>query len=109
MRHTFASKVASLFKELPDYTEVVETKWNSFKSAVIISAAASCGCKRLGEQMGSEKKTAWWNQKVKETIRAKKTAFRAWLTNKSSEQLQLRYSAARKTAVTIAKQSKENS
>ena len=32
-------------------------------------------------------KTAWWNQKVKEAIHAKKTGFRAWLTNKSSEQL----------------------
>ena len=59
--------------------------------------------------MGSEKRTAWWKQEVKEAIRAKKTAFRAWLTNKSSEQLQLRYSAARKTAATIVKQSKEKS
>ena len=59
--------------------------------------------------MGSEKRTAWWKQEVKEAIRAKKTAFRAWLTNKSSEQLQLRYSAARKTAATIVKKSKEKS
>ena len=43
VRHTFASKVASLFRELPDYTEEVETKWDLFKSAVITSAAASCG------------------------------------------------------------------
>ena len=49
------------------------------------------------------------NQKVKEAIRAKKTAFRAWLTNKSPEQLRLRYSAACKTAATIVKQSKEKS
>ena len=76
MRHTFASKVACLFRELPDYTEDVETEWDLFKSAVITSAAACCGCKCVGGQMGSEKKT----------IRGKKTAFRAWLTNKSSEQ-----------------------
>ena len=58
--------------------------------------------------MGSEKTTAWWNQEVKEVIRIKKTAFRAWLTNSwLSEQLCLRYSAARKTAATIVKQSKE--
>ena len=59
--------------------------------------------------MGSEKRTVWWNQEVKETIRAKKTAFIAWLTNKSSKQLRLRYSAARKIAATIVKQSKEKS
>ena len=81
------AKLPSLFRELPDYTEDVATEWNLFKSAVITSAAASCGCKRDGGQMSSEKRTAWWNQEVKEAIRAKKTAFRAWLTNKSSEQL----------------------
>ena len=58
--------------------------------------------------MGSEKITAWWNQEVKEAILAKKTAFRSWLTNKSSQQFQLPYSAARKTATTIFKKSKEN-
>ena len=57
VRNTFASKVASLFRELPEYTEDVETEWNLFKSAFITSAAASCGCKRVGGQMGSEKTT----------------------------------------------------
>ena len=89
VRHTFASKVASLFKKHPDYTEDVESKWDFFKSAVITSTAASCGCKHVGGQMGSEKRTGWWNQEVKEAIRAKKTVFRAWLTNKLPEQLQL--------------------
>ena len=59
MRHTFASKVVSLFRELSDYTEDVETEWDLFKSAVITSAAASCGCKRVGGRMCSEKRTAW--------------------------------------------------
>ena len=84
MKHTFASKVPFLFREFPDYTEDVETEWDLFKSAMITSAAASCGCKRVGGQMCSEKRTAWLNQEVKEAIYAKKTAFRAWLTNKSS-------------------------
>ena len=73
VRHTFASKVASLFRELPDYTEDVETELDLFKSAVITSAAASCGCKCMGGQMGSEKRTSCWNQEVKEAICAKKT------------------------------------
>ena len=30
-----------------------------FKSAVVTSAAASCGCKRMEGQMSSEKSTAW--------------------------------------------------
>ena len=68
VRHTFASKVASLFRELPGYTEDVETEWDLFKSAVVTSATASCGCKREGGQMGSQKKIVWWNQEVKEAI-----------------------------------------
>ena len=60
-----------------DYTESVQTEWDLFKSAVIISAAASCACKLVGGQMGSDKRTAWWKQQVKEAIRANKTAFRA--------------------------------
>ena len=86
VRHTFSTKVASLFRELPDYIEDVKTEWDLFKPAVITSAAVSCDCKRVGGQMGGEKRTAWWNQEVKETIHAKKAAFIAWLTNKSSEQ-----------------------
>ena len=59
--------------------------------------------------MSNEKRIDWWNQEVKEVIRARKIAFRAWLTNKSSEQLRLQYFAARTTAATIVKQSKEKS
>ena len=59
--------------------------------------------------MGGTKGTAWWNQEIKKSICVKKTAFRAWLTNKSSEQLQLRYTTARKTAATIVKLCKEKS
>ena len=71
VRHTFASKVASLFREVPDFTEDVETEWDLFRSAVIASTTASCGCKRVGSQTGSEKRTAWLNQEVKEAIHAK--------------------------------------
>ena len=60
-------------------------------------------------RMDSEKRTAWKNQEVKEAICAKKTAIGPWLTNKSSEQLQLQYSAAYKTVATIVKQSKDKS
>ena len=62
--------------------------------------------KRIRSQISS---AAWWNQEVKEVIRAEKAVFRAWLTNKSSELLQLRYSAAHKTVATFVKQLKEKS
>ena len=50
----------------------------------------------------SKKKTLWWNQEVKEAIRAKKDAFKTLLRDRlSSNYLQSRYTEARK-AVTLA-------
>ena len=41
-----------------------------YRSALIRSAAESCGRKRLRVVGDSEKRTLWWNQEVKEAIRA---------------------------------------
>ena len=49
------------------------------------------------------------NQKVKEAIRAKKDAFKAWLQDRSSSDLQSRYTKSRKVATLAAKKSKEKS
>ena len=56
---------------------------------------------------GSEKRTPWWNQGVKEAIRAKKDAFKALLRNRSSSNLQFGYSEAQKPAAKAVKMSKE--
>ena len=46
----------------------------------------------------SEKTTPWRNQEVKEAIQAKKDAFKAWLQDRSSSDLQSRYTEAQKAA-----------
>ena len=78
-----------------------------FRTAVITSAANCCGRKRVGGTKSSEKRTPWWNQEVKEAIRAKKVAYKAWLANKSSLELRSQYSEVRKAAATKIKLSKE--
>ena len=65
---------------------------------MISSAVESCEQKRLRIARGSDKRTPWWNQDVKEAIRAKKDAFKALLQNRSLSDLQFRYSEARKAA-----------
>ena len=60
----------------------------SIFNIVISSAAESCGQKRLRVANDSEKRTPWWNQNVREAIRAKKNAFKALLQDKSSSDLQ---------------------
>ena len=59
--------------------------------------------------MASEKRTLWWNQDAEEAIRAKKDAFKSLLQNRSSFDLQSRYSEARKAAAQTVKMSKERS
>ena len=61
-------------------------------------ATTCCRRKRVGETKSSEKRTPWWNQEVKEAIRAKKVAFKAWFLNKLSVELRLQYSEALKVA-----------
>ena len=56
---------------------------------------------------GREKRTPRWNQDVKKAIRAKKDTFKALLQNRSSSNLQSRYSEARKAAAQAVKMFKE--
>ena len=72
VQSAFADNIASKFKELPAFTEDSETDWCLFRTAVNISATNCCGRKRVGGTKSSEKRTPWWNQEVKQAIRAKK-------------------------------------
>ena len=100
VRIAFADNIAFMFKELPASTADIETQWCLFRTAVIAFATNCCGRKRIGGTKSSEKRTPWWNQEVKEAIRAKKVAYKAWLANKSSLELRSQYSEARKAAAT---------
>ena len=73
-------------------------EWTLFRTAVISSAAECCGRKCLRKTGESQQRTPWWNENVKEAIRMKKKAFRALLSNRSSSELESRYSEARSVA-----------
>ena len=103
VRTAFADNIASKFKELPASAEDIETEWFLFRTAVITLATNCCGHKRVGGTKNSERRTSWWNQEVKEAIRAKNVAYKAWLANKSSLELCSQYSEARKVAATKVK------
>ena len=109
VRKQFASSISSKFRQLPLVSEDIDREWLLFRSAIISSAAESCGRKRLRVARDSEKRTPWWNQEVKEAIRAKIDAFKAWIQDRSSSDLQSRYPEARKVATSAVKKSKETS
>ena len=63
MQDTLLQAKLLLFRELPDYTEDVETEWDLFKSAT--SAAASCGCKHGGAKWVVRKELLGGTKKAK--------------------------------------------
>ena len=65
VRKQFASSISSKFRQL---FEDIEKEWVLFRSAIISSAAESCGRKRLRVAGDSKKRTPWWNHEVKEAI-----------------------------------------
>ena len=97
VKKQLASSISSKFRQLPDVFEDIEKERLLFRSAIISSAAESCGRKRLRVAGDSEKKTPWWNQEIKEAVRAKKDAFKARLQDRSSSDLQSRYSESRRS------------
>ena len=109
VRKQFASSLAAKFQYLLELSENIEMEWWLFQTAMISSAVKSCGRKRLRMAAGSEKRTPWWKQDVKEAIRAKKDAIKALLQNRSSFDLQFRYSEARKSAAQAVKMFNERS
>jgi len=58
---------------------------------------------RCGEQW--QKVTPCWNPEAKDTIRAKKVAYKAWLQNEAESCLHSRYAEARKSAALAEKKS----
>ena len=75
VRKQFASSISSKFRQLPDVFEPsqnIEKEWLLFRSAIISSAAESCGRKRLRVAGDSEKRTPRWNQEVKKLFEQRK-------------------------------------
>jgi len=64
------------FRQLSDENKDIEMERFLFRPAIIASAVECCGQKRLRVAEDSEKRIPWWNQDVKEAIRAKKDALK---------------------------------
>ena len=62
VRKQFAPSISSKFRQLLDVSEDIEKEWLLFRSAIISSAAESCGRKRLRVAGDRKKRTPWWNQ-----------------------------------------------
>ncbi len=78
--------------ESPDVGE-----WVMFKASIVEADAWSCGQEVIGACPGGNLRTRWWTPVVKEAVKLKKEAFRAWLAPGSPAAAD-RYWEARRTA-----------
>ena len=84
-------------------TEELEEIWSIYKEAITESASEVCGMKIIG---GTNKRTAWWNDRVKLKVKEKKEAWKKYLASKTEKDLEL-YKTKRKEAKNEVKLSKQ--
>ena len=110
VRTAFARDIASAVssKNFPPLLKTLKLSGVCFEQQSLRLLLTVADVSVFEEVKSSEKRTPWWKQEVKEAIRAKKVACKAWLANKSSLELRLQYSEARKAAATKVNLSNED-
>ena len=81
----------------------IEQAWSLYKGVLTESAREVCGSKTIG---GRAKRTAWWNDNVKQKVKEKKEAWKKYLRSKSIEDME-KYRTKRKEACEEVKKSKQ--
>ena len=98
---------SSLFRGLTKCTAGTKVEWQPIKAAVASSTARVWRLKRIGVPNNGKKVAPWWNQDVKDAIRAKIVACKAaeqnWIFFTCAV-----YAEARKFATFVVKNSNSN-
>ena len=97
VREVFNSHLRKNFSHIPREAGDMESEWSMFKASIVDAAARSCGRKVIGACRGGNPRTRWWTPGVREAVKLKKEAFRAWLAQGSPEAAD-RYRQARRAA-----------
>ena len=85
VRMIFNSHLRKSFACVPGVEEDIESEWALFRSAIVEAAVASCGRKVAGASRGGNPRTRWWTPGVRDAVKLKKEAYRAWLVCGSLE------------------------
>lgn len=72
--------------------ENLQENWQNFKTAVEKSAEETVGCKWV--KGGGKKKTPWWTEEMKNSVKNKMQKFRKWMKTRRAEDREM-YVAAR--------------
>lgn len=102
VQNEFARKLSERFERLPNVSNV-EEEWKWFKSAFLGVARECLG---LCGSKNDRKKTAWWNDEIKQAVKEKRVKFLLWLQNKC-EGTDRAYKECEKRVKVLVKEAKE--
>ena len=80
VRAIFNSHLRQSFNRVPGAEGDIDSEWALFRSAIAEAAVTSCGRKAAGASRGGNPRTRWWTPAVRDAVRLKKEAYRAWLS-----------------------------
>ena len=95
---------SKLDRLIPTTNEDIESLWTIYKRVITESANEACERKMIG---GQNKRTAWWNNEVKQKVKAKKVAWKKYLASQKSTDLDL-YKTKRKEVKEEVRKSKQH-
>jgi len=98
----FNSRLRMNFSHIPREFGDMESEWTMFKDSFVEAADRCCGQKVIGACRGGNQRTWWWTPGVREAVKLKKEAFRAWLAQGSPEAPD-RYLQSRRAADTCCR------
>uniref|UniRef100_A0A8C2ZPF1 Reverse transcriptase domain-containing protein n=1 Tax=Cyclopterus lumpus TaxID=8103 RepID=A0A8C2ZPF1_CYCLU len=102
VREVFNSHLRKNFSQIPREAGDMESEWTLFKASIVDAAARGCGRKVIGACRGGNPRTRWWTPGVREAVKLKKEAFRAWLAQGSPEAADGSRRARRAAAAMVA-------
>ena len=79
VRRSFNSHLRQNFEHIPGEVGDIESEWTMFRSSIVEAAYLSCGRKVVGACRGGNPRTRWWTPPVRDAVRLKKEAYRAFL------------------------------
>ena len=102
VRRNFAENIDQRFSHLPPKKADIETEWPLFCTAILGAATETCEVKRIGSPI-DQKRTPWWNVKVRAVVAEKKAAYRVWVGRQTAETRQKYFQTRDKTKEGVAK------
>ncbi|XP_057694822.1 uncharacterized protein LOC130917441 [Corythoichthys intestinalis] len=105
VRKGFHTHLRQNFSLVPGEVGDIESEWTMFRTSIVEAADRSCGRKVVGACRGGNPRTRWWTPGVRDAVKLKKEAYRAFLACGTPEAAD-RYRLTKRTAASAVAEAK---